>query len=768
MKKVVLSIAIVLASFWSVAQTDIADARSFSVGQTVTVSGVVTNGSELGAIRYMQDGTAGIAAYGGSVGSINRYDSIVVTGPLTEFSGLLEIGGSSNPTYINYGPAVNIPAPLEIPITSAGEALEGQYVVLHNLTFVQTGNFANGANSTVQVTDGVNTLDIRINSSTNIDGTAIPAGTVSIYGLMSQFNTSYQLIPRDLNDIVPYVAPDKEINVLVSGATALTGTTHFIGNASSINLEIENLGINDLTISSAALTGVNAGDFSHTVVAGPVAGGGTQAFTLNFAPSTTGSLFATLTINSDDPDEAAYVLNFEGVGTDNLASEPTANPSNLIFTENTAYKVSGQYTAGTGSNKYLVLWKNGSAPTAMPTDGTSYSRGDVVGDARVAYVGSATGFTPRGVIANQNYYFTVYGFNGQGGFENYLTAAPLINNVTSGGSTAGAYYSTITETDPGLISDLTSLINPHQFISYFNYKQTMMNEFELKDTTGGNSYVTCAYSGDRTIFTGAFDWQTSDYSREHVFAHSWMPSYPADSPESEEYTDLHNLHPVQFSLVNAVRSNYPLGEVVTVQSSYLGSKIGLNAQGEKVFEPRDDMKGNAARAMMYMAVCYNGQSGIWAFPSQISFAILYGQDQEVIKNWHFTDLPDNYEIARNEYVNNVQNNRNPFIDNVDYACYIDFSNMTYIANGCVASVDELSDDAVSIYPNPSNSKVQINVNEGMIVNYTVLDLQGREVASKANVNTNNLTLNVANFNTGSYIVTVETTKGIAQRKLIVE
>ena len=461
-------------------------------------------------------------------------------------------------------------------------------------------------------------------------------------------------------------------------------------------------------------------------------------------------------------------MNFEGVGTDNLATEPTVNPTNLIFTENTAYKVSGQYTAGTGASKYIVLWKNGSAPTGVPSDGSTYMRGDVVGDARVAYVGSATGFTPRGIIANQNYHFAVYGFNGQGGFENYLTTSPLINNVTSGGSTAGSYYSGISELNSTLISDLTSLVSPHQFISYFNYKQTMMNEFELKDTIGGDSYVTCSYSGDRTIFNGAFDWQTSDYSREHVFAHSWMPTFPADSPEEKEYTDLHNLFPVQFSQVNAVRSNYPLGEVVTVQSSYLGSKIGLNAQGQKVFEPRDDIKGNAARALMYMSISYNGQSGVWAFPSQISFAILYGQDQEVIKEWHFTDLPDNYEIARNEYVNSTQGNRNPFIDNVDYACYIDFSNMTYNSNGCLASVNELSNEDLSVYPNPSNNDVQVSFNDGVIVNYTIVDLQGREVASMANLNSNNVILNVANFNSGSYIVSVETSKGIAQRKLIVE
>ena len=90
MKKIILSL-FVLTGLSSIGQTDIADARTYALGQTVTVSGVVTNGSELGPIRYMQDNSAGIAAYGGPIGSVNRYDSITVTGPLIEFSGLLEI-----------------------------------------------------------------------------------------------------------------------------------------------------------------------------------------------------------------------------------------------------------------------------------------------------------------------------------------------------------------------------------------------------------------------------------------------------------------------------------------------------------------------------------------------------------------------------------------------------------------------------------------------------------------------------------------------------
>lgn len=764
MKKIIICLS-VLASGMAFGQSDILDARSFSAGSTVTVSGVVTNGSELGIIRYMQDGTAGIAAYGGSVGSINRYDSITVTGVLEEFNGLLEISGT--PTYTNHGPATVIPQPLEIPINAANESLEGQLVVVHNVTFVQSGNFATG-NGTVQVTDGSINLDVRINGSTNIDGTAIPTGTVSVYGLVGQFNTNYQIIPRDLNDIVPYVAPDKEINLTIGGGTVLTGSNYFIGNSASVSVTIENLGTNNLTLSGASFSGTNAGDFSSNIVAGPIAGGGSTSYTVNFTPSGTGTRVATLSIGSDDADENPYLIHFEGVGTDDLATEPSAAPSNLSFPVVEAYKLNGQYNAAAGATKYLVLWKNGSAVTGAPVDGTTYLRGDVVGDAKVAYVGGATAFAPRGIIANQNYHFAVYAFNGQGGFENYYTASSLTGNVSSTGEEINSYYAGIDTQDPGFIADLTALINPHTFISYFNYKQTMMNNFEVKDTTNGQSYVTCAYSGERKVVNDPFDWTAAGYSREHVFAHSWMPTYPADSPEEPEYTDQHNLFPTNFPSVNAVRSNYPFGEVVDVESSFLGSKIGLDANGDRVFEPRDDMKGNTARALMYQAVSYNGQSGLWAFPDQISFTIPYGQDAEVIKNWHFQDLPDNYEIARNEYIYSIQGNRNPFVDSVNFACYIDFSNMSYNANACNVGINELVNDKLAVYPVPASQTLFVEV-DGIAVNgYSIMDLQGRVIETKKDLNASVVEINAAAFTSGTYLVLVSTAQGEAQRKIVIE
>ena len=757
MKKIVFILSALTLSLGCSAQTDVADARTYGLGQTVTVTAVATNGAELGSIRYMQDNSAGIAGYGGPITGVLRGDSITVTGPLVEFSGLLEISTVTN--VVNHGQAVIQPSPLQIPIPTVGEPLEAQLVELQNLTFVQTGSFATG-NSTVQVTDGTNTLDVRINGSTDLAGAAIPTGPITLTGLVGQFNTNYQVVPRDLNDIVAYVAPSFEINVLMEGATVLTNGNYFVGNTSVTNYTIENYGILDLNVTGVTITGVNSADFTTNLTTATIAGGTSQSFTINYTANAIGSHYATIEIASNDVDENPYIIHLEGAGTDNLATEPTTNPSGLTFPLLEAYTLGGQYTAGAGATKYIVLWKNGSTITGMPVDGSSYQRGDVVGDARVAYIGSGTSFTPRGIIANQDYYFTVYAFNGQGGFENYLTTAPASATVSSLGENIGSYYGTINSNSTTLVTDLNALINPHTFISYFLYKQTMMAEFEIKDTINGQSYVECAYSGERKIFDAPFDWSDVGYSREHTYAHSWMASHPANSPEKPEYTDQHNLYPTNLNDANIPRSNLPFGVIDgTIISQYLEGKKGYMGS-QIVYEPRDQQKGNVARALFYMTVAYN-------FPLTGN-SNADKQLESILRDWHFNDLPDDYEIARNEYIYSIQGNRNPFIDSVDFACYVNFDNNVYEQDGCLASLNEKVQSNMVLFPVPANEMVYIQVNGQEITNYEVVDMNGRVVLSEQNLNAGTIELNANLLKSGQYVVKVQTNLGIAQKKLIVQ
>ncbi len=754
MKKIIFTGVLAISSLFASAQT-IADARNMSIGQTVTVKGVAANGSELGNIRYLQDGTAAIPAFGSNLSSVQRGDSITATGVLFDFSGLLEISPTSS--FVNHG-AVGAPAPQLVPLSSINEALEAQLVRVDNVTFVQTGNFATG-NSTVQITDGTATLDVRINGSTVIDGTAIPTGPVTIIGLVGQFNANYQLVPRDLNDIFSYVAPAREINVKLGGVTVLNNGTYVIGTTSATTVTIENSGSQNLTISGTTLSGINAADFSGTY-SGTVSALGNQTFTLNFAPTGTGTRTATLSITNDDSDENPYVITLSAVGTDNLATEPTSNPTGLTFPLVKAYTVAGQFNAGVNAEKYIVLWKTGSAITGVPTDGTTYKRGDVIGDAKVAYVGSGTSFTPRHVIANQNLYFAVYAFNGPDGFQNYKTSSPATGNVTSQGQQIGNYYAGINSNATTFLSDLSALINPHTFVSYFNYKTTMMNQFEIRDTTAGQSYVVCSYSGERKVFNDPFDWTAVGYSREHSYCHSWMPTFPADNPEQKEYNDQHNLYPTNLQNANTPRSNLPMDEIVgNPVFTYLDCAVGYNSSNQMCFMPRAEQRGNAARSIFYMATCYNGQLGNnWQIPTN--------QSQAILKAWHYADLPDNYEIARNEYIYSIQNNRNPYVDSTDFVCHVNFSNMTYDA--CQVGLQEKLESNFSVFPVPANNKVYAQVNGLSITSYQVVDAQGRVIAEKSGFELPVLELSANQFKSGMYMLAVGTAYGTVQQSFIIE
>ncbi|MDP5011551.1 MAG: hypothetical protein NWQ47_10010, partial [Crocinitomicaceae bacterium] len=109
MKRILLLTFGLVSGLYAQAQATIADARALGVGQTVTIKGVVTNGSELGNIRYLQDATGGLAAFSATLSSVQRYDSITVTGTLLEFSGLLELSPVSS--FTNHGAATVIPTP---------------------------------------------------------------------------------------------------------------------------------------------------------------------------------------------------------------------------------------------------------------------------------------------------------------------------------------------------------------------------------------------------------------------------------------------------------------------------------------------------------------------------------------------------------------------------------------------------------------------------------------------------------------------------------
>lgn len=646
-----------------------------------------------------------------------------------------------------------------------------------NLTYYIAGNSFSGGTFTVQESDlgsvwtTLHTHTAPASSYTQF--TDVPQSTTRYIRFIYTNKVSGNVGLDDVSIAVGAASPQQEINVLQGATTVVSGGTQVMQSpvltTTPTTFTIENLGTaNTLNISSAVLTGPNAADFSVNSAPSTVNANSNASLVIDFTPTMAGTRNAVLTINSDDADEAAYVINLYGIG-GNYASEPIAQATNMQFSNVKTYRLTGAFTASASSPEgYLVLRKKGSAITGVPTDGTVYDRGDLVGDAQVVFSGSALNFTPNNIIAGTDYYFAVFAYNGPGTYRNYLTTLPLTGNITTPATMMPAgYYSGISTSSPTFVADLHALINPHQMQFYSNYATLMVGGFAARDTVDNQRVITCVYSGENQVYTEPFDFTANGYSREHTYPHSWMPTNPAQS--LPEYNDYHHLFPTNQNQANAVRSNYPLGEVVNVTSTFLGAKYGTDANGHLVYEPRDEHKGDAARAMMYEATCYTTVSGNnWGYPNPISGSINYGQDQFVLKQWHFQDPPSNWEIARNDYVDSLQDNRNPFVDSVDFACYINFTNMSYEVLGCEANIEEILSNAFIVYPNPTTGVLTLHVDATTILAYQIVDMQGRTVLSAGANNQVVVKLNCSSLEAGSYVVKATTPYGVAQRSLIIE
>lgn len=563
--------------------------------------------------------------------------------------------------------------------------------------------------------------------------------------------------------------PQQEIDVFFTSTALISGGSIWVGSPVStttpFTIDVENNGTaNTLNISSAVLSGPNAADFNVTSFPATITANGIGAINIDFTPSVAGTRVAVLTINSDDADEPAFVVNLNGAG-GNFATEPTSPATNMTFTNVKSYRFQLNYTAASGSpDGYIVLRRDDAAVTDIPADGQVYTIGDMVGSSKVAYVGTGTSVWANNIGAAQDYYFAVYTFNGPGVFRNYLGATPLSGNVTSAGSMQpGSYYNSINTSAATFVADLTALTNPHTDKFYSNYGPYMVSLFWARDTTGGMRVVNCVYSGEAFMYNEPFGWTT--FSREHTYCHSWMPSYPSST--GPEYSDYFNLYPTNQNDANAVRSNYPLGEVVNVTYTYLGCKYGQDANGRTVFEPRDEQKGDAARSVFYMATCYNSATTNWGLPNPISASIMYGQDQNLLKAWHFQDLPDAREIAKNDFLDSLQGNRNPFIDSVNYVCYIDFNNMSKIngpvvpcANSSIGVLENAAQAvAMTLAPNPNNGHFSLNykTDRNEVIAINVIDVLGKKVYSQTSAMTsglNSVMLDLEFLPAGSYSIQV--------------
>lgn len=189
------------------AQETIASARQ-KVNQTITVGGIVSNGPELGGIRYFQDHTGGLAAYDYNLMlNVLPGDSIIVTGKLVDYNNLLEITPLTSVTVVSSGNKQY--APIEITIGEIGEMYESQVIKIKNVVFDNAGSlFQGNKNYNFRANGEMGIVRIN-NASEGIIGQIVPSGEVDLIAICSQFSyttndvlTGYQMLPRTMADFI--------------------------------------------------------------------------------------------------------------------------------------------------------------------------------------------------------------------------------------------------------------------------------------------------------------------------------------------------------------------------------------------------------------------------------------------------------------------------------------------------------------------------------------------------------------------------------------
>lgn len=107
--------------------------------------------------------------------------------------------------------------------------------------------------------------------------------------------------------------------------------------------------------------------------------------------------------------------------------------------------------------------------------------------------------------------------------------------------------------------------------------------------------------------------------------------------------DMHNLLP-SLGQLNAIRENFAFGEIDG--ESHVGG-CDFEVAGN-IVEPRPAARGDLARAILYTAATYG-------IP-------LRRDHYRTLRRWHSDDPPTAFERRRNDRIEALQGNRNPFID----------------------------------------------------------------------------------------------------------
>jgi hypothetical protein len=204
------------------------------------------------------------------------------------------------------------------------------------------------------------------------------------------------------------------------------------------------------------------------------------------------------------------------------------------------------------------------------------------------------------------------------------------------------------------------LVNNGNGLGYDEARRQMYGYIYIE----ADNKVTCVYTGFKD--DGGFITFPNPINTEHTIPQSFFNN------AEPMVCDIHHLFPTH-KTPNGTRGNFPFSEIPDNQTT---KWEGINASGAFIsqsnipstninnfsefktntYEPREDHKGNVARAVFYFFTMYPNISGL---------TINNLGDINTFYQWHLQDPPTQLDRERNIKIEEKQGNRNPYIDYPD-------------------------------------------------------------------------------------------------------
>jgi endonuclease I len=344
------------------------------------------------------------------------------------------------------------------------------------------------------------------------------------------------------------------------------------------------------------------------------------------------------------------------------------------------------------------------------------------------------------------------------------------------GNPASPYYNGFNwnQTGMALKASLSTLtINKHTNLIPYVWNAVQATDIDPSDSNNvlliyGFSTTTCPTSVSdgndhrkRDINSNGGG-NSCEWNREHVYAKALGTPTLDDSGLSDAGEDAHNLRACDVDR-NGNRGN----------SKFVAGTGNSHNVTSTTWYPGDEWKGDVARMMMYMYLRYPSQ----CLPINVGTGATVSNDTNMIQlflQWNAEDPVSLYEDNRNTYHGNTTNtygqgNRNPFIDNPYLA--------TVIWGGPTAenrwptvflsSQSFLAENAVSIYPNPTNSNEIEIATEEEITKLSLVNINGQIIKEIVNPIFYQNTFKLNNLPQGFYFLQINAEKGSLTKKIIV-